>query len=128
MTKRVDLSLSEKVKLVSELDLPGVTQASVAKKYGVSTSRRCHACLKRRRILFVISRGGNRSRKRKSEGKEDVGNALFLWFEQKLGLGARLSRPLLKQKACDLALTQELTTLELLLFTLITQLKFNYGI
>ena len=38
MAKRVDLSLSEKVKLVSELELPGVIQASVAKKYGVSTS------------------------------------------------------------------------------------------
>ena len=38
MVKRVDLSLSEKVKLVLELELPGVTQASVAKKNGVSTS------------------------------------------------------------------------------------------
>ena len=37
MAKRVDFSLAEKVKLVSELQLPGVTQASVA-KYGVSTS------------------------------------------------------------------------------------------
>ena len=49
----------------------------------------------------------NHSRKRKREGnEEDVGNALFLWFEQKLGQGARLSRPLLKQKACELARTQ----------------------
>ena len=39
MAKRVDLSLSEKVKLVSELELPGVTQASVTKKNGVSTSQ-----------------------------------------------------------------------------------------
>ena len=39
MAKRVDLSLSEKVKLVSELELHGVTQASVAKKYGVEISR-----------------------------------------------------------------------------------------
>ena len=37
MAKRVDFSLAEKVKLVSELDLPGVTQASVVKKNGVST-------------------------------------------------------------------------------------------
>ena len=34
--RRVDPSLSEKVKLVSGLELPDVTQASVAKKYGVS--------------------------------------------------------------------------------------------
>ena len=38
MAKRVDFSLAEKLKLVSELDLPGVAQASVAKKNGVSTS------------------------------------------------------------------------------------------
>ena len=38
MAKQVDFSLSEKVKLVSELKLPGVTQGSVAKKVGVSTS------------------------------------------------------------------------------------------
>ena len=38
MAKKVDFSLSEKVKFVSELELPGVTQASVAKKNGVSTS------------------------------------------------------------------------------------------
>ena len=37
MAKRVDLSLSEKVKLVSGLELPGVTQESIAKKYGVSS-------------------------------------------------------------------------------------------
>ena len=30
MAKQVDFSLSEKVKLVSELELPGVTQVSVA--------------------------------------------------------------------------------------------------
>ena len=38
MAKRDNFSLSEKVKLVSELELPGVTQASVAMKNGVSTS------------------------------------------------------------------------------------------
>ena len=38
MAKRVDFSLSEKVKLVPLLELPGVAQASVAKKNGVSTS------------------------------------------------------------------------------------------
>ena len=60
MAKRVDFSLAEKVKVVSELDLPGVTQASVAKKNGVSSTfyidRRCHAFLKR--IFFEISREG----------------------------------------------------------------------
>ena len=73
---------------------------------------RCHACLKTRMILFEISRAREIVAENEREGKEeDVGNALFLCFEQKLGQGARLSRPLLKQKACDLAHTQEQTSL-----------------
>ena len=91
MAKQVDLSLSEKVKLVPELELPGVIQESVAKKYSVSTSQ-----VSRMPIYDFIrdfKSGGNHSRKRKREGnQEDVGNALFLWFEQKLGQGACLSR------------------------------------
>ena len=106
MPKRVDLSLSEKVKLVSELELPGVTQVSVVKKYGVSTSQvSCPS--KKEDLIRDFESGGNRSQKRKREGKEEdviVGNALFLWFEQKLGLGAHLSGTLLK--ACDLARTK----------------------
>ena len=39
MAKQVDVSLSEKVKLVPELESPGVTQESVVEKYGVSTSQ-----------------------------------------------------------------------------------------
>ena len=77
-------SLSEKVKLMSELKLPGVTQASVAKKYGVSTSQ-VSRLFKKEDLVRDFESGGNRSRKRKRKGKkEDVGNALFLWFEQKL--------------------------------------------
>ena len=92
MAKRVDLSLSEKVKLVSELEQPGVTQASVARKYRVSTSQ--VSCLSKKKDDLVrdFESGGNRSRKQKQEGKEeDVGNALFLWFEQKLGQGVLLT-------------------------------------
>ena len=70
--------------------------------------RRCHAPLsKKDDFIRNFKSGGNRSRKRKREGnEEDVGNAIFLWFEPKLGQGARLSGPLLKQKACELARTQ----------------------
>ena len=65
--------------------------------------RMYHARLKRR-IFFEISRAGAIVAENEREDKEeDVGIAPFLWFEQKLGQGAHLSKPLLKQKACDLA-------------------------
>ena len=35
MANRKDLSLTEKVEVIKELELPG-TQASIAKKYGIS--------------------------------------------------------------------------------------------
>ena len=77
MAKRVDLSLSEKVKLVLELELLGVTQASVAKKYGVLTSQMSRLS-KKEDLVRDFDSGGNRSQKQKREGKEeDVGNALF---------------------------------------------------
>ena len=82
MAKQVYLLLSEKVKVVCELELTGVTQESIAKKYGISTSQ--VSCLSKKKEDFIrdFESGGNRSRKRKREGKEeDVGNALFLWFE-----------------------------------------------
>ena len=78
MAKQVDLSLSEKVKLVPELELPGVTQESVAKKYGVSTSQVSRLSKKKDDFIRDFESGGNRSRKRKQEGnEEDVGNLYF---------------------------------------------------
>ena len=92
---------------MSELELPGVTQASVAKKYGVFTSQVPRLSKKKEDLVRDFESEGDRSRKRKREGKEeDVGNALFLWFEQKLGQVACLSGTVLKQKTCDLARTQ----------------------
>ena len=45
--------------------------------------RRCHARLsKKDDFILDLESEGNRSRKRKGQGKEeDVGNVLFLWFE-----------------------------------------------
>ena len=40
------------------------------------------------------------------EAKRKMSNALFLWFEKKLGQDARLSGPFLKQKAIALACAQ----------------------
>ena len=104
MAKRKHLSLSKKVKIIKELELPG-TQASVAKKYGIFSSQVSHLAKNKVDLLCAFENGGNQSRKRKRERKEkEVGDALFLWFEQKLGQGTRLSGPILKKKATDLAL------------------------
>ena len=104
MAKRKHLSLSEKVKIIKELELPG-TQASVAKKYGISSFQVSHLA-KNKEDLCAFENEGNQSRKRKRESKEkEVGDALFLWFKQKLGQGIRLSGPILKKKASNLALT-----------------------
>ena len=59
--------------------------------------------LSKKDVVRDFESGVNHSRKRKSEGKEeDVGNALFFVFRtETVGQGARVSGPLLKQKACD---------------------------
>ena len=55
--------------------------------------------LSKKDLVRDFESGGNRSRKRKSEGKEEnVGNALFLFRTETVGQGARVSGPLLKQK------------------------------
>ena len=105
--KRVDLSLADKVKIVRESELPGVSQASLARKYGVSTSQVSRLVKNKHELTEALESGGNQRRKHMCEGKEeDVGKALFLWFEQKTAQGARLSGPVLKQKASDLARAQ----------------------
>ena len=70
---------------MSELDLPGVTQASVAKKYGVSTSH-VSRLSKRRRILLEISRaGGNHSiQETGMQAAMPVFNSIEQWFMLKL--------------------------------------------
>ena len=92
------------MKIVRESELPGVSQASLARKYGVSTSR---LVKNKHELTEALESGGNQRRKRMREGKEeDVGKALFLWFEQKTAQVAHLSGPVLKQKASDLARAQ----------------------
>ena len=58
--------------------------------------------------MILFKSGGNRSQKRKLKGnEEDVGNALFLWFERKLGQGARLSGCSRSRKPVSLLVLRE---------------------
>ena len=98
MAKRVDLSLAQKVAL---LEAHGMTQVSVAKKFESQVS-----CLQKNKDGLVRQYEGraNTSRKWQRRSKEDdVGRALFVWFQQKLSQGARLCGPLIKQKARELS-------------------------
>lgn len=104
MAKRVDLSLAQKVALLKELEVPGTTQVSVAVKFGVSTSQVSRLVKNKDELVRQYDGGANTSRKRQRGSKEDVvGRALFVWFQQKLSQGARLSGPLIKQKARELS-------------------------
>ena len=61
MAKQVYLLLSEKVKVVSEIELTGVTQESVVKNEGISTSQM--SCLSKKKVDFIrdFESGVNRS-------------------------------------------------------------------
>ena len=81
-SKRVDLSLADKVKIVNEMKLPGITQVQVAKKFGVSTSQLSRIVKMKDDLIRDFEAGGCRTRKRQRASKEnDVGDALFLWFQ-----------------------------------------------
>ena len=82
--KRRDLCLSDKVDILKQLKSPGVTQASLAKRFGVSTSQ-VSRIVKGKEILEQLDNGSNHKQKRQRSCKEeDVGSALFLWFQQEL--------------------------------------------
>ena len=101
-SKRIDLDLHDKVKLLKEFEVSGATQMSIALKYGVSKSQVSRLVALKDKICDQFEEG-NRKRKRQSSGKEDIGNALVLWLKQKLNQGARLSGIILKQKATEIA-------------------------
>ena len=102
-SKRIDLDLDGKVQLLRDFEVSGITQMCIARKYGVSKSQ-VSRLVSLKNTIFAQFEEGNKKRKWLRSGKEeDVGNALFLWFKQKLTQGARLSGTILKQKASEIA-------------------------
>ncbi|XP_061427388.1 tigger transposable element-derived protein 6-like [Lethenteron reissneri] len=78
-------------------------QSRVAADFGVSRSV-VNRTLKNREEILRRSSSYNSDRKRKRNCKEAaIDEALFVWFQHKLALGARLSGPLMKEKARQLA-------------------------
>ncbi|XP_026699616.1 uncharacterized protein LOC113477503 [Athene cunicularia] len=103
-SKRKELSLADRVKLLQALESPSASLTSVAKLFGISKSQAGRIGRRREQILANWLTNANPLRKRKREGKGgEVEDALFAWFQQALARGERLSGPILKAKAQELA-------------------------
>ncbi|NXF68266.1 TIGD3 protein, partial [Ciccaba nigrolineata] len=103
-TGEKELSLADRVKLLQALESPSASVASVAKLFGISKSQASRIGRRREQILADWHTNANPLRKRKREGKGgQVEDALFTWFQQALARGERLSGPILKAKAQELA-------------------------
>ncbi|NXL36700.1 TIGD3 protein, partial [Glaucidium brasilianum] len=105
-SKRKELSLADRVKLLQALESPSASLASVAKLFGISKSQAGRIGRRREQILADWRTNANPLRKRKREGKGgEVEDELFAWFQKALAHGERLSGPILKAKAQELAQT-----------------------
>ncbi|NWQ91493.1 TIGD3 protein, partial [Burhinus bistriatus] len=105
-SKRKELSLADWVKLLQALESPSASLSSVAKLFGISKSQTGRIGQCREQILADWSTNANPLHKHKWEGKGgEVEDALFAWFWQVLAHGERLSGPILKAKAQELALS-----------------------
>ncbi|KAF1631193.1 Tigger transposable element-derived protein 3, partial [Eudyptes filholi] len=105
-SKRKELSLADRVKLLQALESSSASLSSVAKLFGISKSQAGRIGRCREQILADWRTNANPLRKRKREGKGgEVEDALFAWCRQALARGERLSGPILKAKAEELALS-----------------------
>nr|XP_032825132.1 tigger transposable element-derived protein 6-like [Petromyzon marinus] len=100
--RRVTVSFATKMAMLRALD-GNPNQSRVAADFGVSRSV-VNRTLKNREEILRRSSSYNSDRKRKRNCKEAaIDEALFVWFQHKLALGARLSGPVMKEKARQLA-------------------------
>ncbi|NXX54003.1 TIGD3 protein, partial [Scopus umbretta] len=105
-SKRKELSLADRVKLLQALESSSASLASVAKLFGISKSQAGRIGRRREQILADWRTNANPLRERKREGKGgEVEDVLFARFRQALARGERLSGPILKAKAQKLALS-----------------------
>lgn len=101
--KRVDLSLSDKVKVINMLKAKQ-SQTDIAKKIGISQSQVSRVCKSQDEIMKKWKSNDNPERKRQRTGKAaDVESALAVWFSNSRGRDVPLSGPVLQEKAQELA-------------------------
>lgn len=101
---RKDLTLQKKVEILQELEASRLSQAAIAKKFEISTSTMSRLFQNKSSIIQQHETLKNKDRKRKrGGGDEELDEALFQWFKEKLAQGARLSGPEIQSKALQLA-------------------------
>ncbi|XP_050547232.1 tigger transposable element-derived protein 6-like [Daktulosphaira vitifoliae] len=105
MNKRRDLSVEEKLDVLKKYDeLPQMSQRQAACKLNVSQSLLGRMLKSRQKIENASLANVNSNRKRKRVGKEEeVEDALKQWFTKVREKDARVTGPLLLQKAEELA-------------------------
>ncbi len=95
------LSLRQKLEVLT--DLHGMTGREVAVKWGISPAQ-VTAIKKNKEKIKDMSESSNLSRKRsRLSPQEDIGEALHIWFKDKVAQGARISGPILQEKARQLS-------------------------
>lgn len=100
--KRSAVSLAMKLDIIRALEENG-NQTQIAQQFHISRPT-VNRIWRNRDEILPLSTSANLSRKRKRESKEsDVGDALYMWFKRQLTQGERVSGPLLKEKAQQLA-------------------------
>ncbi|GFS11047.1 tigger transposable element-derived protein [Elysia marginata] len=103
---RKDLTLHEKANVVKQLEEPGVTMVSLAKKYGVSTSAISRIHKSRVEILARVAEGGKSLAKRKRDrpSKEpEVERLLCDWYREQRDMGIHATGSAIRDKARDIA-------------------------
>ncbi|KAK3782414.1 hypothetical protein RRG08_033055 [Elysia crispata] len=103
---RKDLTLHEKASVVKQLEEPGVTMVSLARKYGVSTSAISRIHKSRVEILARVAEGGKSlaRRKRDRPSKEpEVERLLCDWYREQRDMGIHATGSAIRDKARDIA-------------------------
>lgn len=108
---RTDLSIAKKLEILDALKSKKATEVASEFKIGYSTVKKIRQ--KEEEIQKEAEANGNLKRKRKRESpNEEIGNALFVWFQQMMAQGAVMNGPMLVEKANQLATTLEYENFE----------------
>ena len=103
-SKRTALPIKQKFDIIQDLSEAGATQSNISLKYGVPRSSVTKIWKNKDEIIHLFHDEDKLNLKRaRSANYIDVDQALFEWFKQKVPQGARISRPILIEKAKQLA-------------------------